>query len=66
MENKYDIFFTHFFALIKKRLQYLSRDKKGITCEIVLPFVVIIIGLGLMSSPFLIQSPDLVYDTSVY
>ncbi|EWS72165.1 ABC transporter family protein (macronuclear) [Tetrahymena thermophila SB210] len=39
------LFFTHFWALIKKRIHYFKRDKKGLCCELILPIILIAFGL---------------------
>lgn len=35
-------------ALIKKRLLIYKRDKCGLVCEILIPIILVIIGLGLL------------------
>lgn len=54
------IWFNQLGALIKKRFLYLSRDRGGIMCEIVMPILLVIIGLGLTKIQFVVDSPDLV------
>ncbi|KAL4476002.1 hypothetical protein ABPG72_007888 [Tetrahymena utriculariae] len=39
------LFLTHFWALIKKRVHYFKRDKKGLCCELILPIILIAFGL---------------------
>ncbi|EAS03348.1 ABC transporter family protein (macronuclear) [Tetrahymena thermophila SB210] len=39
------LFLTHFWALIKKRIHYFRRDKKGLCCELILPILLIAFGL---------------------
>ncbi|KAL4432497.1 hypothetical protein ABPG74_013351 [Tetrahymena malaccensis] len=43
------LFFTHFWALIKKRIHYFKRDKKGLCCELILPIILIALGLFIAS-----------------
>ena len=57
------IWFNQLGALIKKRLLYLKRDKGGIVCEIIMPLLLVIIGLGLTKIQFVMSSPELVLST---
>ncbi|EAS03349.2 ABC transporter family protein (macronuclear) [Tetrahymena thermophila SB210] len=43
--DTYLLFRTHFLALIKKRIHYFKRDKKGLCCELILPIILIAFGL---------------------
>lgn len=51
------IWFNQLGALLKKRLLYLSRDKGGIICEIILPLILVIIGLSLTKLELVQKSP---------
>ena len=44
------IFGRHLGALLRKRAQYAFRDSRAICCQLILPIVLIIAGLGLISS----------------
>ncbi|KAL4476000.1 hypothetical protein ABPG72_007886 [Tetrahymena utriculariae] len=44
-QNEFLIFLIHLQALIKKRLHYFRRDKKGLCCEIILPIMLVAFGL---------------------
>lgn len=43
------LFFSHFWALIQKRIKYSWRDYKGFLLEIVLPLLIVIGGLILLT-----------------
>lgn len=45
--NKNQIFRLHFCQLVKKRLYYFRRDKRGFLCEILLPGLICAIGLAI-------------------
>ena len=53
-------------ALIKKRLLIYKRDKCGLVCEILIPIILVIIGLGLLQVGWLKDSPAFYLDTSAY
>lgn len=57
-----NIFWIHFFALVKKRVIYFKRDYKGLVCEILLPILVISLGLLITLINFIVDSPDMVFD----
>jgi ATP-binding cassette subfamily A (ABC1) protein 3 len=57
LKSKSKIWFNQLGALIKKRLLYLSRDKGGIVCEIVLPLILVIVGLALTKIELVQTSP---------
>lgn len=58
LRSKTKIWFNQLGALMKKRLLYLSRDKGGIVCEIVLPLVLVILGLALTKLELVQTSPS--------
>lgn len=58
LRSKTKIWFYQLGALMKKRLLYLSRDKGGIICEIVLPLVLVILGLALTKLELVQTSPS--------
>jgi ATP-binding cassette subfamily A (ABC1) protein 3 len=57
LQSKTKIWFNQLGALIKKRLLYFSRDKGGIICEVVLPLILVIVGLGLTKLELVPYSP---------
>lgn len=65
IKGKFDIFLTHFWALMKKRLNYFKRDKKGLVCEIILPCLIIVVGLCLTFIKFVYPSPALALSPSL-
>ena len=52
VKNNSQIFFMQIKALIKKRFIYFKRDKISLLCEIFIPLIVIIVGLGLTKISF--------------
>jgi len=44
IKGSWTIFKTHFAALVKKRVQYAKRDKRGLFCELILPILMVIGG----------------------
>lgn len=60
LRGNFTIFFTHFWALIAKRLNYFKRDKKGLVCEIILPCIIVVVGLCLSFIKFLYPYPAMV------
>ena len=59
-------FCSQLVALIKKRLLIYSRDKCGLICEILIPTILVIVGLGLLQIGWLTDSPAYYLDTSAY
>ena len=51
IKDRKKLFFIHFWALIKKRLQYFKRDKRGLACEIFIPCIMLIFGLYMLTMP---------------
>lgn len=49
IKNPVQLFLTHFWALVMKRVHYFKRDKKGLFCEMILPCILIVIGLWSMT-----------------
>jgi len=56
----------HLIALLKKRLLYFQRDRKGIICEVMVPILVVFIGLTVALINFIIESPSLLILPSIY
>jgi len=56
----------HLIALLKKRLLYFHRDRKGIICEVMVPILVVFIGLTVALINFIIESPSLLILPSIY
>ncbi len=52
----------HFWALVIKRVKYFKRDLKGLICEIFLPCLIVVFGLSIMLTSFIIDSPKLKLD----
>ena len=50
IKGSWTIFKTHFAALVKKRVQYAKRDKRGLICEFILPILMVIGGTLLAKS----------------
>jgi len=50
MKGSWNLFWTHFRALILKRIQYTKRDKRGLICELLLPILMVIGGIILANS----------------
>jgi ATP-binding cassette subfamily A (ABC1) protein 3 len=62
-DSNFVTFLKHFKALFQKRYIYGKRDKRMVFCQILLPFIVVVIGLSLLlirpntSQPNLVLSP---------
>jgi hypothetical protein len=59
------IFRMHFWALTKKKIQYFKRDKKAITCELIVPMLCILFGLGLTLHSWINESPSMDLNASI-
>lgn len=63
-DSNFVTFLKHFKALFQKRYIYGKRDKRMVFCQILLPFIVVVIGLSLLlikpntSQPNLVLSPE--------
>jgi len=66
MKGKWEIFRTHFAALVVKRVQYFKRDKRGLVCEIVLPILMIIAGILLAKVEWVKSNPPLPLADNLY
>jgi len=53
-------------ALIVKRFHIYKRDKCGLCCELIVPVILVLFGLGLLQIPFLKNSEEFTLDTSAY
>ena len=53
-------------ALIIKRFNIYKRDKCGLCCELIVPVILVLFGLGLLQIPFLKDSASFTLDTSAY
>lgn len=53
-------------ALLTKRFNLYRRDACGLVCEILVPLMLVILGLGLLKVGWLYDSPSFVLDTSAY
>ena len=53
------LFLTHTAVLIQKRMRYFKRDLRSLCCEIFLPCLVVVVGLGLMSISFVKNAPTM-------
>lgn len=50
--NCFEIFFKHTKALMLKRLRIFRRDLMQLFCEVLLPIIIIIAGLGMLTIKF--------------
>lgn len=53
-------FYFHFIALLYKRFVYGKRDRGIVICQIILPVLLVILGLGLLLVTANVSQPDLV------
>lgn len=51
---------------MKKRVLYFKRDIRGLTCEIFLPCLIILLGLCLMLINFMINPKPRFLNASIY
>jgi len=65
-KGSFSLFCTHFEALVKKRLHYLKRDKRGMMCELILPVLMVIGGILLANSKASKEIPTLILNDSMY
>ena len=42
--------FTHIFAIVIKRIRNIMRDRKAWCCQIAIPFIIMMTGLGLITT----------------
>lgn len=47
------LFWTHFWALVKKRFIYFKRDKRGLVCELYLPALIVLMGMFMTTIKFI-------------
>jgi ATP-binding cassette, subfamily A (ABC1), member 3 len=47
------LFWTHFWALVKKRFIYFKRDKRGLICELYLPALIVLMGMFMTTIKFI-------------
>jgi len=66
IKGSWTIFKTHFKALIKKRIQYTRRDKRGLVCELVLPILMVIGGILIANTAFNDNVKSLVLADDMY
>ena len=66
MSGTLNIFFTHFTALVLKRFHYFKRDRRGLICEVFLPILIILLGLGLLNIQIPIQDPYLPLTSNIF
>ena len=66
MSGTLDVFLSHFYALVLKRIHYFKRDRRGLICEIFLPIFIIILGLVLLNIQITIQSPYLPLSNNIF
>ena len=52
LTGSWRIFRTHFAALVKKRIHYTKRDRRGLLCELFLPILMVIGGILIARSAF--------------
>ena len=53
-------------ALIVKRFNIYKRDKCGLVCEIVVPIILVLLGLGLLQIPWIVDSDAFYLTTDAY
>jgi len=66
IKGSFNIFRTHFIALVKKRIQYTKRDKRGLICELILPILMVIGGILIANSAVGSDVKALVLNDSLY
>jgi len=66
IKGSWSIFATHFGALVKKRVQYAKRDKRGLICEMVLPILMVIGGIIIAGSSTSKDLKSLVLNNGMY
>lgn len=64
--SQFMLFLTHTVALIIKRGRVFKRDIRSLCCEILLPCVVVLVGLGLMSIQFVSNAPTIALNADLY
>lgn len=65
IKSKVALFFTHFWALFLKRINYFKRDKKGLCCEIFMPMCVAGFGLCITLIDFSMTGKPLIMNPSI-
>eukprot|EP01017_Pseudomicrothorax_dubius_P046657 TRINITY_DN8255_c0_g2_i3.p1 TRINITY_DN8255_c0_g2~~TRINITY_DN8255_c0_g2_i3.p1 ORF type:complete len:1028 (+),score=239.16 TRINITY_DN8255_c0_g2_i3:182-3265(+) len=60
------LFFTHFWAMILKRVWYFKRDTLGLLCEVLVPIAIVAIGFFLMLLTFFNDSPEVIAKPTIY
>lgn len=53
IKNPTTLFWTHFWALVKKRFIYFKRDKRGLVCELYLPAFIVLAGMFMTTIKFI-------------
>ena len=66
MEGTCKIFWTHFFALVLKRILYFKRDIRGLFCEIIIPCFVVAGGLSILLINYMIIGDNIVLTPEIY
>ncbi|KAL4430213.1 hypothetical protein ABPG74_014772 [Tetrahymena malaccensis] len=66
IKKPFDIFLNHFLCIAKKRLLYIKRDVRGVFCQIIIPFLVVAAGLSVTLIQFIVESPALLIQPSIY
>jgi len=59
-------FSLQFRALFAKRFQYAKRDRKSVCCNVVLPILLLVLGLGLLKAFPLKTEPPLILDLAQF
>ncbi|EAS01530.2 ABC transporter family protein (macronuclear) [Tetrahymena thermophila SB210] len=66
IKGNFELFLNHCKSQIIKRVIYFKRDKRGLFCEIVIPFLVVALGLTITLMQFIVESPPLVIQPSIF
>jgi ATP-binding cassette subfamily A (ABC1) protein 3 len=70
VKNKFtkqrEVIYSHFKAIVLKRMRNLKRDYKGMLCEIFIPVVVVLIGCIISTINFWALQPTLILSPSFY
>ena len=53
-------------ALIIKRYNIYKRDRCGLICEVLVPVILVLLGLGLLQIPWIVDSPAFYLSTDAY
>ena len=66
MKGSFSLFWTHFWALVKKRLNYIKRDQRGMICELILPVLMVVGGILIANAAISKEIPSLTITDDMY